>query len=416
MPDAVVLEGARTAFGRFGGGLRGLTATQLGVAAAKGALDRAKISPDRVDHVVFGNVVQSSADAVYLARHVGLGTGTRVDCPALTVNRLCGSGLEAALVGARLIQSGEADVVLAGGTENMSQAPFVVRGAREGLPLGPGVLEDTLWAALTDSACGLGMAETAENLAQRYEISREAQDEFAARSHSLAARARAGGRFAEEIVPVEAPGARGGLSPLARADRSSQSADRSQSASGGTAVVAEDEHVRPETTVDRLRQLPARFRGNGTVTAGNSSGINDGAAAVVLASDRFATRAGLAPLGRLRGWATVGVPPEIMGIGPAPASREALARAELGIDQIDLVEVNEAFAAQYLAVEKDLGLNRERVNPNGGAIALGHPIGASGARLLLTLLYELRHRHQRLGLATLCIGGGQGIAAVVEAA
>ncbi len=392
MPDVVVLEGARTAFGRFGGALRSITATQLGVVAAKGALDRAKVSPDRVDHVVFGNVVQSSADAVYLARHVGLGTGTRIDCPALTVNRLCGSGLEAALVGARLIQSGEADVVLAGGTENMSQAPFVVRGAREGLPLGPGVLEDTLWAALTDSACGLGMAETAENLAQRYEISRDAQDEFAARSHRLAARARAEGRFAEEIVPVEVAGAR-----------------------GGTAVVSEDEHIRAETTVDRLRQLPARFKGNGTVTAGNSSGINDGAAAVVLAGDGFAARAGLAPLGRVRGWATVGVPPEIMGIGPAPASREALARAELSIDQIDLVEVNEAFAAQYLAVEQDLGLNRERVNPNGGAIALGHPIGASGARLLLTLLYELRRRRLHLGLATLCIGGGQGIAAVVEA-
>ncbi len=416
MRDVVVLDGARTAFGRFAGGLRGVSATQLGIAAAKGALDRAKVSPEGVDHVVFGNVVQSSSDAVYLARHVGLGSGARIDCPALTVNRLCGSGLEAALVGARLIQSGEADVVLAGGTENMSQAPFVVRGAREGLPLGPGVLEDTLWAALTDSACELGMAETAENLAQRYQISREAQDEFAARSHSLAARARAQGRFAEEIVPVEVPGARGGLSPLARADRSSQSADRSQRASGGTAVVSEDEHIRPETTVDRLRQLPARFKGSGTVTAGNSSGINDGAAAVVLASDRFAARASLIPLGRLRGWATVGVPPEIMGIGPAPASREALGRAELKVDQIDIVEVNEAFAAQYLAVEKDLGLNRERVNPNGGAIALGHPIGASGARLLLTLLYELRHRRLRFGLATLCIGGGQGIAAVVEAA
>lgn len=393
MRGVVVLEGARTAFGRFGGALRGVTATQLGVAAAKGALARAEVSPEAIDHVIFGNVVQSSSDAVYLARHIGLGSGTRIECPALTVNRLCGSGLEAALAGARLIQAGEADVVLAGGAENMSQAPFVVRGARQGLPLGPGVLEDTLWAALTDAGCGLGMADTAENLAKRYEISRQAQDEFAARSHTLAARARAQGRFAEEIVPVEVPAAR-----------------------GGAATVAEDEHIRPETTVERLGQLPARFKGRGTVTAGNSSGINDGAAAVVLSSDRFAARTGLTPLGRLRSWAAVGVPPEIMGIGPAPASREALARAELKLEQIDLVEVNEAFAAQYLAVEKDLGLDRERVNPNGGAIALGHPIGASGARLLLTLLYELRHRRQRLGLATLCIGGGQGIAAVVEAA
>ena len=393
MAEIVILEGARTAFGRFGGALRGVSATDLGIAAARGALARSKVPPEAVDHVVFGNVVQSSADAVYLARHVGLGAGVRIDCPALTVNRLCGSGLEAAASGGRLIQLGEAEVVLAGGTENMSQAPFVVRGAREGLPLGPGVLEDTLWAALTDSACGLGMAQTAENLAERYQISRAAQDEFAARSHARAARARAEGRFAEEIVPVEAPGGRG-------------TPDR----------IVDDEHIRPETTAERLRQLPARFRENGTVTAGNSSGINDGAGAVVLASERFAARNGLHPLGRLRTWATVGVPPEIMGIGPAPASREVLARAELRLDEIGVVEVNEAFAAQYLAVEKELGLDRDRVNPNGGALALGHPIGASGARLLLTLLYELRHRGERFGLATLCIGGGQGIAAVVEAA
>jgi len=392
MSDVVILEGARTAFGRFGGGLRSVTATQLGVAAAKGALARSTVSSEAIDHLIFGNVIQSSSDAVYLARHVGLSVGVRIECPALTVNRLCGSGLEAVVSGARLIQAGEGEVVLAGGTENMSQAPFVVRGAREGLPLGPGVLDDTLWAALTDAGCGLGMAETAENLAHEYDISRDAQDEFAARSHVLAARARSTGRFAEEIVPVEAPGGR-----------------------RGSAAVAEDEHIRPETTVERLRQLPARFREPGTVTAGNSSGINDGAAAVVIASERFAVRSGVKPLGRLLAWATVGVPPEIMGIGPAPATRDALARAELRLDAIDVVEVNEAFAAQYLAVEKELGLERERVNPNGGAIALGHPIGASGARLLLTLLYELRHRRQRFGLATLCIGGGQGIAAIVEA-
>jgi acetyl-CoA acetyltransferase family protein len=393
MSDIVILDGARTAFGRFGGGFRSVTATELGVAAANGALARSGVSPQAVDHVIFGNVIQSSSDAVYLARHVGLSVGVRIDCPALTVNRLCGSGLEAAVSGARLIQAGEADVVLAGGTENMSQAPFVVRGARQGLPLGPGVLEDTLWAALTDSGCGLGMTETAENLAEHYHISREAQDEFAARSHTLAARARAAGRFAEEIVPVEVPGGRPGAS-----------------------AISEDEHIRPETTVERLRQLPARFREHGTVTAANSSGINDGAGALILATDRFAIRSGAKPLGRLLAWATVGVPPEIMGIGPAPASREALSRAELTLDRIDVVEVNEAFAAQYLAVEKELGLDRARVNVNGGAIALGHPIGASGARLLLTLLRELRHRRGRFGLATLCIGGGQGIAAIVEAA
>jgi acetyl-CoA acetyltransferase family protein len=393
MGDVVIVDGARTAFGRFGGGLRGVAATQLGVAAAGGALARARVAREAIDHVVFGNVVQSSADAVYLARHVGLGVGVRIDCPAITVNRLCGSGLEAAVTGARLIQAGEAEAVLAGGCENMSQAPFVVRGAREGLPLGPGVLEDTLWAALTDSACGLGMAETAENLAEKYQVTRDEQDAFAARSHARAAGARAAGRFAEEIVPVEIPAGRRGPS-----------------------AVAEDEHIRPETTVEQLRHLSARFRERGTVTAGNSSGINDGAAAVILTTDRFAAREGLRPLGRLRSWAVVGVPPEIMGIGPAPATREALARAELTLAQLGVIEVNEAFAAQYLAVERELGLDRERVNPNGGAIALGHPIGASGARLLLTLLYELRHRGERYGLATLCIGGGQGIAAVVEAA
>jgi len=391
MSDVVILEGARTAFGRFGGGLRSVTATQLGVAAANGALARSNVASEAIDHVIFGNVIQSSSDAVYLARHVGLGVGVRIECPALTVNRLCGSGLEAVVSGARLIQAGEAEVVLAGGTENMSQAPFVVRGAREGLPLGPGVLEDTLWAALTDAGCGLGMAETAENLAQEYNISRDAQDEFAARSHVLAARARTTGRFAEEIVPVETPGGR-----------------------RGSTAVAEDEHIRPETTVERLRQLPARFRDPGTVTAGNSSGINDGAAAVVLASERFAVRSGVKPLGRLLAWATVGVPPETMGIGPAPASRDALARAELRLDTIDVVEVNEAFAAQYLAVEKELGLDRERVNLNGGAIALGHPIGASGARLVLTLAHELKRRGLRLGAATLCGGGGQGDALIIR--
>jgi len=393
MPAAMILDGARTPFGRFGGSLRRLSATQLGVAAATEALARSQIAPSAIDHVIFGNVVQSSADAVYLARHVGLGVGAPVECPAVTVNRLCGSGLEAAISGARLIQGGEAEVVLAGGAENMSQAPFVLRGAREGLALGPAALEDTLWSALTDSACGLGMAETAENLADRYGIGRDAQDEFAAQSHARATQARDSGRFAEEIVPVRIP-----------------------HAGRGPEVVSDDEHIRSNTTVERLRGLRARFRENGTVTAGNSSGINDGAAAVVLAAPQKVTSNGLRPLGRLLAWAVVGVPPEIMGIGPAPALREALARAELALDQIGVIEINEAFAAQYLAVERELGLERRRVNPNGGAIALGHPIGASGARLLLTLLYELRRRGQRYGAAALCIGGGQGIAAIVEAA
>ena len=393
MADVLVVNGARTAFGRFGGAFRGVSAIQLGVEASAGALRRSQVALEAVDHAVFGSVIQTSPDAVYLARHIGLGVGLRVDCPAVTVNRLCGSGLEAIAYGARLIQTGEAEVVLAGGCENMTQAPFVVRGAREGLPLGPTVFEDTLWAALAASPTGPSMADTAENVADRYRISRDAQDEFAARSHTLAARARAEGRFAEEIVPVRAPGPR-----------------------GAQATVIDDEHIRPEATAERLGQLPARFRQHGTVTAGNSSGINDGAAAVVLADARAAARLRLRHLGRLVASATVGVPPEIMGIGPVPASREALSRAELTVSDMNVIEVNEAFAAQYLAVEKELGLDRARVNPNGGAIALGHPIGASGARLVLTLLHELRRRGGRHGLATLCIGGGQGIAAVVEAA
>lgn len=394
MTDVVIVEGARTPFGRFCGGLRTVSAIDLAVFAVKGALERAGLpSSEHVDHLVFGNVIQTSPDAAYLSRHVALAAGLPVECSAVTVNRLCGSGLEAILYGARLIQTGEAEIVVAGGSENMSQAPFVVRGARDGLPLGPAVFEDMLWAALTDAPRGPAMADTAENVAERFKITRDAQDEYAVRSHTLAAAARAAGRLAEEIVAVPVKGAR-----------------------GAPQTVADDEHIRPDVTVERLRQLPARFREHGSVTAGNSSGVNDGAAAVVLVRERAAARHGLRPIGRLVASATAGVPPEIMGIGPVPASREALSRAELTLDQMDVIEVNEAFAAQYLAVEQELGLDRRRVNPNGGAIALGHPLGASGARLALTLLYELRRRRERYGLAALCIGGGQGIAAVVESA
>jgi len=390
MKDVVIIDGARTAFGTYGGALRDISATDLAVVAAKGALARAKVEPGRIDHVIFGNVLQTSGDAVYFARHVGLRSGVPKEVPALTVNRLCGSGLQAILLAAQEIQLGQADFVLAGGGENMSLAPHQIRGARWGLPLGEQRLEDYLWVALVDSYNGLAMANTAENLGRKYGITRAQADEFAYRSHLRAAKARESCRFGDEIVPVEAKTKK------------------------GATVVERDEHIRADTTLEALAKLRARFEEGGTVTAGNASGINDGAAAVVVASADAAATAGLVPLARIVSGGVCGVDPDIMGIGPVPSSRKALATAGLRVEDMDLVEINEAFATQYLAVEKDLGLDRERTNVNGGAIALGHPLGASGARLALTLAYELKRREQRYGLASLCIGGGQGIAAVIE--
>ena len=390
MKDIVILGGARTAFGTYGGALRDTSATDLGVVAAKGALERSKLEPGKIDQVIFGNVLQTSGDAVYFARHIGLKAGVPQEAPALTINRLCGSGLQAILLGAQEIQLGQADFVLAGGAENMSMAPHQIRGARWGLPLGEQKLEDYLWVALVDSYNGLGMANTAENLGRKYGITRQAADEFAYRSHMLAAKARESCRFSEEIVPVDAKTKK------------------------GTVVVDKDEHIRPDTNLEALGKLVARFEKDGTVTAGNASGINDGAAAVVVASAEAATKAGLTPIARVVSGGVCGVDPDIMGIGPAPSSRQALKRAGLTVQDMDLVEINEAFATQYLAVEKDLGLDRERTNVNGGAIALGHPLGASGARLALTLITELQKRKSRYGLASLCIGGGQGIAAIFE--
>ena len=390
MQDVVIIDGARTAFGTFGGALRDVSATDLGVVAAKGALERAKVEPGRIDQVIFGNVLQTSGDAVYFARHIGLKAGVPKEAPALTVNRLCGSGLQAILLAAQEIRLGQAEFVLAGGAENMSMAPHQIRGARWGIPLGEQKLEDYLWVALVDSYNGLGMANTAENLGRKYGITRAQADEFAYRSHMLAAKAREACRFSEEIVPVEAK------------------------AKKGTLTIDKDEHIRPDTSPESLARLVARFEEGGTVTPGNASGINDGAAAVVVASADAAQRAGLTPIARIVAGGVCGVDPDIMGIGPAPSSRQALERAGLRVQDMDLVEINEAFATQYLAVEKDLGLDRERTNVNGGAIALGHPLGASGARLALTLAFELRKREKRYGLASLCIGGGQGIAAVIE--
>ncbi len=390
MKEIVILGGARTPFGTYGGALRDVSATDLGVIAAKGALERAKVAPDQIDQVIFGNVLQTSGDAVYHARHVGLKSGVPKEAPALTINRLCGSGLQAILLGAQEIQLGQADFVLAGGAEAMSMAPHMIRGARWGLPLGEQKLEDYLWVALVDSYNGLGMANTAENLGRKYGISRQAADEFAYRSHMLAAKARESCRFSEEIVPVEVKTKK------------------------GVTVVDKDEHIRPDTNIEALGKLIARFEKDGTVTAGNASGINDGAAAVIVASAEAAQKAGLTPIARVVSGGVCGVDPDIMGIGPAPSSRQALKRAGLEIKDMDLVEINEAFATQYLAVEKDLGLDREKTNVNGGAIALGHPLGASGARLALTLITELGKRKGRYGLASLCIGGGQGIAAIFE--
>jgi acetyl-CoA acyltransferase 2 len=385
-----ILGGARTPMGEYTGKLKDLSAIELGAVAARAAIERTGVKPEMVEHVVFGNVLQTSADAVYGARHVGLKAGAPVDVPALTVNRLCGSGIQAAVSGAQMILLEEADVVLTGGMESMSQAPHVIRGLRNGLRLGQGQLEDSLWSALLDTHCGCSMAVTAENCATKYGISRQEQDCYAIRSQQLADKAWKEGRLQEEVVGVEIKSRK------------------------GTEIFAQDDHIRPDTTIEGLAKLPAAFSKNGCVTAGNASGIVDGGAALLIASERGVKSHGLKPLGRLTHWATIGVDPALMGMGPAPATRKVLEKAGLTLADIDLIEVNEAFAAQYLSVEKELGLDREKVNVNGGAIALGHPLGMTGTRLLLTLLLELRRRSLKRGLATACIGGGQGIAAIVE--
>ncbi|MFW6085099.1 MAG: acetyl-CoA C-acetyltransferase [Gemmatimonadota bacterium] len=391
--DVVFLSAARTPFGTFGGSLQDESATDLGVLASDAAIGRSGVEADAFDQVYFGNVIQTSSDAVYLARHVGLRAGLPIEVPAATVNRLCGSGFQAVIDGARDILLDQASVCLTGGTESMTQAPHVVRGARWGLRLGPSVpFEDMLWEALTDSYCGSSMAETAEKLGEEYEIDREAVDAYALRSQQRAKEAWDAGKFDEEVVPV----------PVQR--------------KGEEVEFARDEHMRPDTTLEALSKLRPYFKKDGLVTAGNASGIGDGAAALVVADGDFAEAHGLDPIGRLVSWAVAGVAPSIMGIGPAPASRSALEKAGLTLDDMDVIEVNEAFAPQYLAVERELGLDRDRVNVNGGAIALTHPLGATGARITGHLLYELRRRGGGYGLGTACIGGGQGAAVVLEVA
>jgi acetyl-CoA acetyltransferase family protein len=391
--DIAIVSGVRTPMGRYGGKLRDFTAQELGAVAARGAIERAGLDPKEFDHVVFGNAQQTSGDALYGARHVALRAGLPIETPALTVNRLCGSGMQAIVSAAQMIELGEANLVLAGGMESMSQAPHVVRGARWGFGLGEGKLEDSLMVALLDTYCGLYMANTAELYGEQQGITRQMQDEFALRSQQCADAAYKAGRLQEELVPV----------PL-----------KNQRGEATGELFTEDDHRRPQTTLEGLAKLKPAFGKNGTVTAGNASGIVDGGAAVIVMPLEQAQKRGINPLGRIVNWGIAGVEPKLMGRGPVPATKMALQRAGVTLDYIDLIEVNEAFAAQYLAVEKELGLDREKVNVNGGAIALGHPLGATGTRLVITLLYELRRRKKKYGLATACIGGGQGIAMIVE--
>ena len=392
--EVVFLSGKRTPFGTFGGSLKGFTATDLGVLSADAALEAAAVEPADVGHVFFGNALQTSADAIYLARHVGLRAGVPQEAGALTVNRLCGSGFQAIVSGAQEILLGGTEVGLCGGTESMSQAPHVVRGARWGdLRLGPAGkgFEDSLWEALLDSHCGLTMAQTAEGLAEKYAVTREEADQVAVNSQLRAKAAWDAGRYDAEVAPVTVRTRKGEVR------------------------FAVDEHIRPGTTIEGLARLRPYFRKDGLVTAGNASGIGDGAASVVIADRTWAEANGAAPIGRLVSWGFAGVDPGIMGIGPAPAARKALERAGLTLEEMDLVEINEAFAAQYKSVEKELGLDPGRTNVNGGAIAITHPLAASGARITLHLVHELRRRGARYGLGAACIGGGQGGAVVVEA-
>ncbi|SER82103.1 acetyl-CoA C-acetyltransferase [Psychrobacillus sp. OK032] len=391
MNSVYLIEGARTPNGSFGGSLKNLTDIELGVVASKEALKRSNIPSEQIDQVFFGNVIHTSKAASFLARHIALYAGVPVEAPALTVNRLCGSGLQSVVSAAQAIMLGEAQTALCGGAENMSQAPHVIRNSRFGTGLNNLDMDDMLAHSLADQYIGYGMGITAEDLAAKYEISREEQDEFAVSSQRKAAAARESGRFAREIVAVEVKDKKGSI------------------------LVSEDEHIRQGTTLEKLSKLRPAFKKDGTVTAGNSSGINDGAAAVVLASGQYLEdNPEVKPLARIISWGLAGVEPALMGIGPAPSSRKALSAAGLSWNDIDLIEINEAFAAQTLACIKELDLDMDKVNVNGGAVALGHPVGASGARILYSLALELQDRQGKYGLASLCIGGGQGISVIIE--
>ncbi len=390
MKSIVVVSGKRTPFGAFGGSLKDVSATDLGVAASKAAMEQAKISPDEIDHIVMGTVVQAAKDAIYLPRHIGLKAGIPMNRGALGVNRLCGSGFQSWVNAVQMIQTGESEVVLAGGVEQMSQIPYILRGARWGYRMGQGEVEDYLTAALTDSYTGTPMAITAENLAEQYKISRDDVDQFALSSQKKYKVAFDKKYFDAEISPVTIVNPKGNV------------------------VVTKDEHPRPETTIEGLQKLKPLFKKEGTVTAGTASGIVDGACASILMSEDEAKRRNLKPMARIVSYASVGCDPKIMGIGPVYAIQNALKKANMKLEQMDLVEVNEAFGAQFLSVQKELKLNPEITNVNGGAIAVGHPLGASGTRIMNHLMYELERRNKKFAVGSACIGGGQGIAIVIE--
>lgn len=391
MENVYIVDGARTAFTEFGGSFKDVDAVQLGVATAVEALNRAKVKPEQIDHVIYGGVITTGANSAYLARHICLYAGVPQEVPALTLNRLCGSGLQSVVTAAQHILLGEANAVLAGGAENMSQSPYSNFKQRfSNAKMGNMEFIDMLGATLTDQYTGEGMGMTAEKLANQYSISRTEQDEFALLSHDRAAKAKDEGKFKDEIVPVNVSSRKGDI------------------------VIDSDEHIKPGGSIEALSKLRPAFKKDGTVTAANASGINDGAASIVVSSEAFVQENNLKPIAKIVSWGTAGVDPTIMGIGPVPAIRKALERADLTVSDIDIFEINEAFAAQYLAVEKELGLDRDKTNVNGGAIALGHPVGASGTRILLSAAYELQRRKAKYACVSLCIGGGQGIAMVIE--
>jgi acetyl-CoA C-acetyltransferase len=389
--NVLVLSAARTAIGKYGGGLAAVPPCDLAAHVVREVVSRAGLAPEEVGHAVFGNVIHTEARDMYLSRVAAVNGGLPVETPAFTVNRLCGSGLQAIVSAAQAIRLGDCDVAVAGGAESMSRGQYWLPNMRWGQRMQDGQVVDAMVGALTDPFDGCHMGVTAENVAREFDVSRDEQDALAAESHRRAAAATAAGYFTEQITPVEVPGRKGAVT-----------------------VVDTDEHIRPGVTADDLAKLKPAFAKDGSVTAGNASGVNDAAAAVILADEDYARRHGYQPLGRLVGYAHAGVEPRVMGIGPVPAVRKVLERADLKLDDIDVFEVNEAFAAQALAVAGELGLPPERVNPNGSGIALGHPIGATGAILTVKALYELRRTGGRYALVTMCIGGGQGIAAIYE--